>query len=156
MKNLPTAVLFLLLAGCGWHLRGLGPGGADLPALQIQGKDPRFVQQLHKALTEQGLSIAATESDWTLVVENVEYKRLIGAVNSAGQAQSFLLILTMRVIFSKAARVFPAQTVRASRDLQYDQSAVLGKEAEEKTVRIALLSEAAQQLLYRYRAISQP
>ena len=149
-------LLLCLLAACGWRLRGTGVDATNLPPLHLQGDDLRFVSELEQAFSKLGFKpIAKENAQWEINIKNHKLSRRLSAVNQSGQATSFLLSLTIQFNIYKinGSEDTPAQVVTASQDILYDQTAVLGKDAEEKIIQESLLGDTAQQIIYRYRAL---
>lgn len=148
-------LLLILLASCGWRLRGLGVDVTSLPPAYLGGEDLRFISQLSQAFSKQGFILFDKEhGQWEIKVIKHKFSRRLSAVNQSGQATSFLLSLSIQFkIMKKAGDTEPAtQRVIASQDIRYDQTAVLGKDAEEKIIHQSLLGNTVQQIIHRFRA----
>ncbi len=151
-------LIFTILGSCGGRLRGLSGDVKDLPPVNLQGEDVRFLSELAQAFRQQGFDIADdNRADWIINITDYKFSRRLSAVNQSGQATSFLLSLTIQFQISKNTDSpdETTQAVTASQDLLYDQTAVLGKDAEEEIIHQSLLGDTAQQIIYRYRAAAK-
>jgi LPS-assembly lipoprotein len=141
----------LLLASCGFHLRGK----ADLPfdSMYISGS-PGFTTPLARAVrsgSKTRITENSKEADVTLQILSEARERSILSLSSAGRVQE--LQLRYRVNFrltDKAGKelIAPDQ-ILLKRDLLYSDSDVLGKEQEEALLYRDMQSDAVQQVVRR-------
>lgn len=156
-----AAVLALLVAAlttsCGFHLRGR----ADLPfeTLYVEGMDySAFSGQLRRTIqTGSNTRLAENPADaqaiLTLMGESQE--RTILALSSGGTVREFQLRyrVSFRVHDGKGKEWLPAGEVILRRDLTYDDTQVLAKEAEAQVLFRDMQSDAVIQVLRRIEAI---
>jgi LPS-assembly lipoprotein len=129
MRRGAWLLVTLVLAGCGFHLRGQAPLPAVLATPYIEAAD--HYSPLYAALDER--------------------LRAAGAQPAADAASASAVI---RLHEDATGRDLLARNqVRLTRDYGYDESAVLAKEHEEETLRVALAGEIADQILRRLAAL---
>ncbi|MDB5808016.1 MAG: lipoprotein transrane [Betaproteobacteria bacterium] len=141
----------LLLASCGFHLRGK----ADLPfdSMYIVGS-PGFTTPLARAVrsgSKTRVTENSKEADVTLQILSETRERSILSLSSAGRVLE--LQLRYRVNFrltDKAGKelIAPDQ-ILLKRDLLYSDSDVLGKEQEEALLYRDMQSDAVNQVVRR-------
>jgi LPS-assembly lipoprotein len=141
----------LLLASCGFHLRGQ----ADLPfeSMYITGS-PTFATPLARAVragSKTRITTNPKEADVTLQILNEARERSILSLSGAGRVQE--LQLRYRVNFrltTKAGKeLIASNEILLKRDLLYSDSDVLGKEQEEALLYRDMQSDAVQQVVRR-------
>jgi LPS-assembly lipoprotein len=148
----------LLLGGCGFRLRGAHkyafqtiavlphPGGAVAVELRRSFGD-----------AVQLLAVDAPLKQAQVVLDILEEQRekVVVGVNSSGQVREFQL--RMRVKFRlrtpDGRELTPDAEIVQQRDISFNESAVLAKEAEEGLLYRDMQSDIVQQLLRRLAAV---
>ena len=153
-KAMPLAAA-LILAGCGWHLRGELPGTTAEKTLFISGmssKNP-FYNDFNQTLTYSGGSLAKAPSLASAVVHILSANHLRRPITLSQQGRANTFDLTFRVIYEvrtpKGEMLVPRQELEIRRDYFNDQSSPLGQGEEEAMYRMEMQKEAAQALLRR-------
>jgi LPS-assembly lipoprotein len=147
----------LLLAGCGFHLRGTMDLPPSLGSIYIQGGNPygEFVAELRRTLRASHTHVVDSPAGAraTLTIQREDVHRQVLSVGSTGKAREYGLALTVefQVTDPKGQVLVPSQTVSVSRDLSFDSTQVLGKGEEEVLLRQEMIRDAAQQVLWRLR-----
>lgn len=152
-------LLTLLLAACGFHLRGsaslpfdtlyvpAATGGIalDLKRQILSGSDTRVVDDPKAAQALLRFS------------EETRAKEIL-ALNAAGRVREYRLIY--RVGFSvgdgKGGDFLPLNIVTLTRDVTYDDTLALAKEAEEQLLFRDMQSDMVQQIVRRLAAARRP
>lgn len=128
--------VLVLLAGCGFHLRGQ----ADLPpelALtyiaynQRDNPNSPLVRALKRALEANGVEVTDSLELSTAQVRVIDeqQRRRILATDAQGDAREYELSyeISYAVLLAGGERLVPAETLRTSRNLFYAESEVLGR-----------------------------
>ena len=145
------AVTTLLLASCGFHLRGQ----ADLPfeSMYIVGS-PSFANQLARAVRAGSKTRVTTnpkDAEVTFQILNELRERSILSLSSTGRVQE--LQIRYRVsfrVYDKTGREYVApNNIFLKRDLLYSDADVLGKEQEEALLYRDMQNDAVQQAMRR-------
>lgn len=158
LRSVATAlVAALLLAACGFQLRGR----ADLPfdTIFVEGMDySPFTGQLRRAIESASSTRLANDAEGaqavlTLLGESQE--RTILALSGGGRVREFQLRyrVSFRVHDGKGKEWLPADEVILRRDLTYDDTQVLAKEAEAQLLFKDMQNDAVNQVLRRIQAI---
>ena len=153
MKTYATLLLTLLLAGCGFQLRG----SASLPFETLHVQAPvgsQFGTQLRRLVTA-GSSTRIVEvakgADATLVLVNELREKNILSLSGGGRVREYQLKYRMsyRLLDRNGVEVIPVTEIALVRDFSFNDSDTLSKEAEEALLFRDMQSDAVQQLLRR-------
>lgn len=150
-------VVTLMLAACGFQLRGR----TDLPfeTIYVEGMDySPFTGQLRRAIetaSSTRLAENATDAQAILTLIGESQERAILALSGGGRVREFQLRyrVSFRVHDGKGREWLPADEVILRRDLTYDDTQVLAKEAEAQLLFRDMQADAVNQVLRRIQAI---
>ncbi|MFC7289554.1 LPS assembly lipoprotein LptE [Herminiimonas glaciei] len=161
-RRLLTLVLAstLLLSACGFKLRGTILGG-DLPFKSIYIAAPEnstLGSELRRYIRGSGeLEIKQRAEDAEAILEIVSETRnkVILSLNSQGRVREYVLYyhVTIRVRNNAGVEYMAPTLITLKRDLSYNESQVLAKEAEEAMLYRDMQSDLVQQILRRMAAI---
>lgn len=153
MKTLAALLCTLILAGCGFQLRG----SANLPFETLHVQAPagsQFGTQFRRLVTAgSNTRIVDTpkDADATLVLITELREKNILSLSGAGRVREFQLRYRMsyRLLDKNAVEILPVSEIILFRDLSYSDTDTLSKEAEEALLFRDMQSDAVQQLLRR-------
>lgn len=156
MKTLIALLCTLLIAGCGFQLRG----AANLPfdTLYVRAPDgSQFAQQFRRIIAAgSGTRIvndpkAATA---TLVLVSEAREKNILSLSGTGRVREFQLRYKMayRLLDKSGVETLPASEIVLTRDFSFNDQETLSKEAEEALLFRDMQSDAVQQLVRRLQA----
>jgi LPS-assembly lipoprotein len=157
MKTFAALLLTLLLAGCGFQLRG----SASLPFETLHVQAPvssQFGTQLRR-LISSGSSTRIVEvakgADATLVLVNELREKNILSLSGGGRVREYQLKYRMsyRLLDRNAVEIIPVTEIALVRDFSFNDSEALSKEAEEALLFRDMQSDAVQQLLRRLQVV---
>jgi LPS-assembly lipoprotein len=160
MRALLAAVLALLLAGCGFQLRGtadlpfetlyLPP--ASTPGIALDLK--RNIQAGTHTQVVHDLKTAQAVLEFTQELRD----RLILSLAATGRVREYQLRyqVSFRVHDGKGGEFVPVSTMRLTRDITYADSDVLSKEAEEQLLYRDMQSDMVQLIMRRLAAATPP
>jgi LPS-assembly lipoprotein len=148
------------LTACGFALRGQqnfafrtlyssvaesSPVGVELRRQITSGGD---VQWLSQATQRAG-------ADVVLDLLSEQREKVVVGVNASGQVREFQLRLriSFRLSTPQGRVLIPNSELLLQRDISFNESAVLGKEAEEALLYREMQSDAVQQILRRLAAV---
>ena len=161
MRRVAIALLVgsLLLTGCGFKLRGEQNFAFDSIAVTASQNGP-VGQELRRALgnrLRETTPVAVPGGPQvTLDVLSEQREKTVVGVNAAGQVREFQL--RIRVNFrlrSAEGKVLIADNeILQQRDISFNESASLAKEAEEGLLYRDMQSDIVQQVLRRLAAVS--
>lgn len=159
MLRVITVLIFgVLLAGCGFHLRGTGgiQDTGNIPATYLQadtsaGGIGRELSRLDKFTSDAGKAEAA------LQVISEGFDRRVLSVGRRGKVNEYEILYTVRFTVSDKAgkELLAPTTINLTRDYQFDETQVLAKDSEEAVLRRDLVRDAAQQIVRRLQALNK-
>jgi len=152
-----TAFAAFGLAGCGFELRK-APVFA-FKTIVVSG-GATMVRLLRRSLPLGGnvkvlLLEQKEEADAILEVLGEKQERAVLSTNSSGQVREIQLRLRVnfRLTTPAGKELLPATEIQQSRDITYDESVALAKEAEEQLLFRDMQSDIVQQVLRRLAAV---
>ncbi len=155
-------LLASLLAGCGFQLRGqqklpfdtiaITPESGGLVATELR----RYLGDTVRPL-QPAKDAPATEAPQVIldILQDAREKTVVG-VNSSGQVREFQLRLRVRFRLRtpQGRELISPTEIMQQRDISFNETAVLSKEAEELLLYRDMQSDIVQQLLRRLSAVS--
>jgi len=149
----------LLLAACGFHLRG----SVSLPfdTLYLPNASSGIALDLKRHIQSgTGTRVVDSPQDAQARLQFTEETRgkEILSLTSAGRVREYRLHYRVgfRVDDGKGATFVPPSTVALRRDVTYDDSVALAKESEEERLFRDMQSDMVQQILRRLAAAQSP
>lgn len=151
-----TLLLALLLAGCGFQLRGSFSLPFDtLHIAQPESSELRAaIKRNIEASTQTRVVATAAEAQATLIVLADQSQKKIMSLNSAGRVREYQLERTFvfTVANARGQEFVPQSTIRITREMTFDDAAVLSKQAEETLLWRDIQNDMVQQLMRRLAA----
>ncbi len=148
----------LLLSGCGFHLRGQIDFSPLLATPYVNGKDGGFVKTLNTGLRKSGLVPVQDPSNATAIIDltAVQYDRDVISIDSRGLATGYLLSYTVAYrVVSRSGRVLLENSkITLKRNLTYQSTQVLQKQAEEKALTDTMIEDIVRQIVRRLGSVS--
>jgi LPS-assembly lipoprotein len=148
------ALVALLVASCGFHLRGQ----ATLPfdSIYISGSQV-FVTQIARAVRAGSQARVTTnpkDAQVTLQIVNELRERVILSLSAIGRVREITLRyrVSFRLTDAKGIEYIPTSEIVLRRDITYSDADVLGKEQEEALLFRDMQSDAVQQVVRRLQA----
>lgn len=161
--SLMTLTLTLLLAACGFHLRGQNAFDLPFKTLYVQSSNDYspFLGELKRAIEANNVQLTGTpgQAQLTLqIVSEVADKQIL-SLSSAGRVLEYRLQyrISLRAYDNKQQEWLAPQEIALRRDYSYDDTQVLAKQQEEALLYQNMRGDAVQQVLRRLnRAHPQP
>lgn len=155
-----VAAAAVTLAGCGFQLRGSG-GQSSLPFKTLYLNVPEtsaFGVQLRRYIRAGGetqLASDAQSAEATLDVLSETRDRTVRSLNTQGRIREISLFYKLRFRVRDAAgkELIPANELTLRRDVGFNESQVIAKEAEEELLYRDMQSDMVQQVLRRLAAL---
>jgi len=150
-----TVFLVLVIAGCGFHLRGTATIPASLQTLYVQGVNMQqgLGLELKRGLTRNGVTVLSDyqQGSAVLTILDSKFERRVLSVGSDAKVSEYELhgIVNFKVSDGDGKVLADSQTVEAQRDYQFDQNQVLGKDEEERLLKEQLNQQLVQSILRR-------
>lgn len=144
--------LILLLAGCGFHLRGSQGEFESIPPVFVRGGDPAALE-LRQMLRMAGTVVAPTpaEADLVVAVTEVRRERRVLSVGTRGRVQEYELVyqLDWHGEDRGGREILAAQTISQSRSFSFDETDVIAKSNEEEFLFRDMQRNAVMQVMRR-------
>ncbi len=159
MKAFLPVVLAAVLASCGFQLRG----SATVPFQTLYIPDAKTGIALElKRNIEAGTNAKVVDdpkkADAILELSNENREKIILSLTGAGRVREYRLRYSVnyRVHDGKGKEYVPMSVVQLTRDVTYDDSAILAKEAEEQLLFRDMRTDMVQQVLRRLSSAERP
>ncbi len=161
IRPMALATLALLVAGCGFQLRGAPPVSSALQPLAVDCSD-NVPEQLCNAVREQlelgRIELKPTEdADFVLKIGNFRQERRASAITLRAAAAEYTLRHTVNIEVLTADNIplIEPADLNTSETYRYDESNVLAKQREEEALREQLHDRLAQQIIFRLAPIDE-
>lgn len=164
--SLASLLFSLLLAGCGFHLRGAEGVTISnaLPRLRVVVQDTKVLNDPLLIETRSALKIdpnvvLTDDADApTLILFDERSDTQLLSVSSTGRVSGYTLRyeVSYRLTGAGGRELLAPHTVRLLRDYTYDPLNVLAKEQEEVQLRRTLQRDAVQQIVRRLARYAEP
>jgi LPS-assembly lipoprotein len=155
------AVLALLLAGCGFHLRKEAQLPASMKKVHIQISDPSspLAKDLARALPRSGTEVVAAVEPGVAVMNISANAFSTDVLSVGGNARATEYSLRYHVEFevqdSAGTSLLPKQIIELSRDFTFDATQALGVAAETDLLTQELERDMVQTILRRLEALAR-
>lgn len=154
------AVLALLLAGCGFHLRKEAQLPASMQRVHIEIADPSsaLAKGLAKALPRSGVQMVARVEPGVAVmkISANSFSTDVLSVGSTARANEYSLRYHVEFQVEDAAgtALLPKQTIELSREFTFDATQARGIAAETDLLTSELQTDMVQTILRRLEALA--
>ncbi len=143
----------LLLAGCGFHLRGQVVMPFDTMYLEATNPGTLFVLDLRRSLAINNIELVDAKEDADVVLDivfEIADKQVL-SLGADGRVNEFRLNyrVSLRAYDLKQQDWLPAEEFTQRRDYSYDDTQILAKEAEEALLQKSMRTEMVQQIIRR-------
>ncbi|MES2974464.1 MAG: LPS assembly lipoprotein LptE [Pseudomonadota bacterium] len=150
-----------LLAGCGFQLRQ-APNFAFQTLYINTGESSPVGNELRRSITSGGnvTVVPAQQMNAAQVILDVlteQREKVVVGLNASGQVREFQLRsrLSFRLRNQQGREIIPSTEILQQRDISFNESAVLSKEAEEALLYRDMQTDIVQQLLRRLAAVRE-
>lgn len=163
MKLYSTLLLTtsLLIASCGFHLRGSDPGASTrLASIVIADAGATGLVNEVRILLESGGTAVLTQSAapaYVLQLSEQTLTRNVLSVSAAtGKVEEYQLTLSARLTIMDPEQnlLITGQPVQITRSFAFDDAAVLGSVQEQRLIEQEMTRQAAAQIVRRLNAVT--
>lgn len=151
--------MLILTSACGFHLRGSQHTEFDVANIYINpASAPKLAKEVKSQLAGAGVTLASSVQDASYVItlkeEHFE-KAVLSVSASTGKVEEYQIVYKAKMDAADAdgRNIVKNDRIRSSRDLTFDENAVLGKFSEEELLHEDLVRRAASQVLRRLQAL---
>ena len=146
------------LAGCGFQLRGSQSFAFSILAILPNPGGPLAVE-LRRTLSGAVQVLAAgaelTKAQLVLEILQEQREKIVVGMNSSGQVRELQLRIRLKykIRTPQGQELAPETEILQQRDISFNESAVLSKEAEETLFYRAMQTDIVQQMVRRLAAV---
>jgi LPS-assembly lipoprotein len=154
------ALLTLMLAACGFHLRGEAQLPAGMQRVMVEGADPvsPLGRDLRKALTRSGAQVVDKSAEGVAVLRIVTNRIRTDVLSVGGNARANEYTMRYNVEFdvvnAAGTNLLPKQVIELTRDFTFDANQALGIAAEQDLLTQELQRDMVQTILRRLEALA--
>jgi LPS-assembly lipoprotein len=150
----------LLLAGCGFHLRGAATFAFESVYVNSAGS-PSFNNEMRRALTgasSASVSDTAAAAQVVLEIPVIQDDKEVLSLSSAGAVREFQLIkrVSFRLHDKDGADWMPAGEIVIRRAYTFNETQALARDLEEQRLQRDMQTDAIQQIVRRLQAARKP
>jgi LPS-assembly lipoprotein len=140
LRLLSVMLSFVLLTGCGFHLRGEVPLAPPLKHLYIQTSDPygELARNLEKSLVLSGVTLASSPQDASMIlnIQNENTNDQLLSVGNTQQTRQYNLTLTVTFELDNphGQVIVPSQSIAETQSITIQADQILGGSNEENNL----------------------
>ncbi|WP_373753360.1 LPS-assembly lipoprotein LptE [Neisseria weixii] len=151
MKKIILTAALLLLASCGFHLKGTAGTSQPLPYQNWYVNGGALQQALENSLRRSdGRPVGMDQAQMAVNVTHMETRRDIYTITRAADINEYLLMLRVDAQVTRNGEpVGEPMSVVVHRTMDYADSEVLGKAEEEQIIWSEMRTDAADQIVRR-------
>jgi LPS-assembly lipoprotein len=158
-RPLAAALCLLLLAACGFHMRGTAEVPFDV--LYVPSASSGLALDLKRYIlagTKARVVDSAKDADAVLVFLGETREKVILSLTGTGSVREYQLRyrVSFRVHDGKGGEFVPSNTITLTRDITYSDTEVLAKEAEEQLLFRDMQNDMVSQIVRRLAASHKP
>ena len=157
--RLIPAVLLLLLAGCGFHLRSYNVDATFQNYFIAASESSAFAVDLRRMLKGSGVGEAASRSAADVVVEVLEERNQQRAVSTTGNARvaeyELEVGVNVRITDGAGNEMAPAQWINRTRVFRVDRDNLNSNSQEQSLIQRELRADVGQALLRTVNAVAR-
>jgi LPS-assembly lipoprotein len=155
---IPAALSFILIAGCGWHLRGTARLPEVMSATYVDAPDAYtdFNRAFRESLAASGVRLADNRNGATAIVHILkdESGQRVLSTSARNTPEEYEVFYTVEYsVASQTTELVAKQRLEVRRDYSYDETAVLAKQREQLVLREALARDLAGQIVRRLASL---
>lgn len=158
-RRLPPGVLLaLVLAGCGFHLRGAPDIPPEMARTYIDTEDrySLFYRKLSRHLEQSGIELVDSPEEATaeLVILADDTGQRVLSVSARNVPREYEVYYTIYYsLVSGPAVLMEPQLKTLTRDYTYDETRVLGKAREEDLLREAITDDLVRLVMFQLSSL---
>jgi LPS-assembly lipoprotein len=159
-RSLVASLPALLIAGCGFHLRGAPDIPPEMARTYIATDDPYslFYRKLRERLEASGVNVVDSAANATaeLAILSDDTGQRVLSVSARNVPREYEVYYTIYYsLVSGAAILIEPQLKTLTRDYTYDETRVLGKEKEEQLLREAIADDLVRVVLIQLSSLRE-
>lgn len=155
-----TAMCSLLLAGCGWHLRGHNAALQNVESIHISARNTQsaLIQTLKRDLKAIDVAMAdsAASAQYTIAILDERSERRTATVSASARVAEYRITeeVDLLILANDGSQLMPRTTLTAERVYEFDEDNVLASDDETELLKREMRSNLSRQIIDRLRNIS--
>lgn len=150
----------LLMAGCGFKLRGSRLDVQSLPSIYVSSERGTHLSiELHRVFHRSGVMLVdeREQADWWLTLSDEKRERRVLSVGSRGKVQEYELHYSLyyRLEAENGIAILDQHGLSLLRDFSFSGSDVLAKADEEELLYQGMERQASQMILWHLLSLNQ-
>ena len=149
----------MVIAGCGFKLRGTIPWPTDYQNVYMEGYNPSQRDSFYasvKRFFPEYVKVVNNQKDADVIIqvlsESQTARTVSGLAANRDTEEVVTLNVTVQVLDDQGNEIMPATTLTRERDFTYDESNLLGKSTDLQNVSRILRQETASMFMRRLEA----
>lgn len=159
IRKFILVVSLMVMAGCGFHLRGAIRWPADYQNVYMAGYQPSQYDTFYSSVQRffpDHVKIVNNQDDADLIIqvlsENQTARTVSGLAANRDTEEVVMLTVNVQVLDKDGNEIMPATTLTRERDFTYSESNLLGKSSDMQNVSRILRQETASMFMRRLEA----
>jgi len=145
-------VAAITLSGCGFHLQGSGQVPESIQNVYVQANDrySSFYQSLNQTLKQRGATVSRDPVSADAIIQIIEDSRgqRVSAVSIRNTPLEYEVYYTVQyAVVSGGTELLEPTRITVKNRYQYDETLVLGKDAEKDMLAESQAKDIARQVL---------
>ncbi|PKM11934.1 MAG: hypothetical protein CVV13_07115 [Gammaproteobacteria bacterium HGW-Gammaproteobacteria-3] len=157
LKQVVLLTGLLVLASCGYHLRGSSDLAQPLYKVYLAGASEPLSTQFANTIRNASGDMAGSSAEAAVIVtiSNERMDRRVLTLSNTGKANEFELdyALDFELQDAKGKPLLERQSVEIRRDYFNDQQAIIAKNSEEDLIRTEMYQQAVRTIVNRAQAV---
>ena len=159
IQNICISLIFLIVSGCGFHLRGQQSIPDYMEKTYVKGDNTELVAKLNLELRSRGAQAIKEQSDATIIIDltRVTYLREVRSIDNRGKVNGYVskYEVEYRLLMPNEDILLDKTLITLSSSLEYDSGQVLELELEEELLRDELLNQLAKRIAQRLEVLAE-
>ncbi len=159
IRKFILVVSLIVMAGCGFHLRGAIRWPVDYQNVYMAGYQPSqndtFYSSIQKFFPDH-VKVVSNQEDADLIIqvlsENQTTRTVSGLAANRDTEEVVMLNVNVQVLDKDGKEIMPSTTLTRERDFTYSESNLLGKSSDMQNVSRILRQETASMFMRRLEA----
>lgn len=159
VQALLLVLLFLILSGCGFKLRGLYdiPESLSQVALVSNSSDSQLERTLEQALEANGVKISS-QAPYRIELLEQRFERRTLSLDTSARASEYELRgeVTFRVTDKEGQELLPSRALMSERSYNVDSANITASDSQEPVLRQQIHQDLSQQIMRQYIRLRPP
>ena len=155
VRNLVLLLMTVIVASCGYHLRGAIDLPEEMKNIFVQNASPELLAGFREVFQYSAGNLVASPSEAGIIVRVIDedMKRRVLSLTATGKANEYQLdyLLDFELLDAERGILMPKQTIELNRSYFTQQLNVIGKAYEEEVIREEMYKQAVNSIVSRAR-----